>query len=998
MGYIMNSRGTKMNNAEHIIKAESIEDSGDIHRAEPELENEATPAIPAFFDMFVYEKGEQDHVLVLKKYTGQSPELMIEKTVGDYTVSVREDCFSGCGILKKIVISSDLDFVIHRGSFKGCSQLEEIKVIQANKPGEEEINRSDDYGVLYLGRENTIIFPENSRFEEYCIPEGIERIENLVPGTRLRKVVFPKSLNWISLLTIREDVEMYFQSSPRIDDSSMVGRLLFIGSVKKENPVHVYANCREIIQLAYEKNWPIFIEYSSGRTEYRPDGWPEMVINTSLIEGTDELEVTGATDVRGDVVIPSSVNGKPVVRIAKNAFANTGMNSLTIPGTIREIGNCAFKECQVNEVTLPESVSRLGHGAFSYSELVRVCFSGGQCQLGNGVFSGCRQLEEVVIQTDIKCIPDTTFEDCSALTSIKLPDQTEEIGTDVFRGCKSLKAISLPGSLKKIGSGAFMGSGLSELVLPDSIAEIPQHLCHDCENLKSVSFSSDIRSIGFYAFRDCRELIEIPEMNHIELLQEGAFENCGRLNDISIQSVDVMGENALAGTNWFHDSSEDFRKIGKILVKYSGDAEDVVIPEDIEIIGDNAFRRYAGEYARSLWMTGSAYRGIETIKKVTVGPQVKTIGKNAFRGCTSLEQLVLSDPDVKIGKDAFTETALVKQSGKYFAVVDDMLADITSLADRLVIPPEIRRIIPGALSSDKAKLIKTLIIGEGVRKLNYQEFNGIDLDELVIPPTVTEITESAFRIWTENKLSGVKKITCTERSAIIPIAQKYEINLEIVDDRKISEMMAEVRAEMENGGAERYLRCGSVIYGHELLSLVKAVIPLEVTVRNFEKFVIRNNNDNMLDSLYESLIHGMREYRIASGDRRSDWSAVATTAVFLSQYGFLTGRWYYLQNKWYENPYGEFMPGPVESDHPILACYMDMKSHYCNNRDIRNAINYACVYDVTVENREVLKQAWQDPFNYCSCLYQECSKAQSDEERVIYNRLIGILKLLAEMY
>lgn len=40
----------------------------------------------------------------------------------------------------------------------------------------------------------------------------------------------------------------------------------------------------------------------------------------------------------------------------------------------------------------------------------------------------------------------------------------------------------------------------------------------------------------------------------------------------------------------------------------------------------------------------------------------------------------------------------------------------------------------------------------------------------------------------------------------------------------------------------------------------------------------------------------------------------------------------------------------------------------------------------------------QSPENDCYCLYTECSKAQSDKERIAYNRLIGVLRLLAEMY
>ena len=214
----------------------------------------------------------------------------------------------------------------------------------------------------------------------------------------------------------------------------------------------------------------------------------------------------------------------------------------------------------------------------------------------------------------------------------------------------------------------------------------------------------------------------------------------------------------------------------------------------------------------------------------------------------------------------------------------------------------------------------------------------------------------------------------------------------------ISKMMDDVRKEMENDHSERYMRCGSIIYGHELLSQIKKELSLGKAIHNFETFVLKNANENMLDLLYKELLDGMQKYGIASERWNSNWAAVAVTAAFLSQYGYLTDEWYHLTNRWYRIPGGDFMPNAIESIHPILACYNYMRSHYCNDPEIRKAINNSCVYDVTVENQHIMKQAWQSPDNYCYCLYAECSKAQRDKERIAYNRLIGVLRLLAEMY
>ena len=50
--------------------------------------------------------------------------------------------------------------------------------------------------------------------------------------------------------------------------------------------------------------------------------------------------------VSGNIIIPQSYNGQPVVKIADYGFsANTGITSVLIPNTIMDIGQSAFLAC-----------------------------------------------------------------------------------------------------------------------------------------------------------------------------------------------------------------------------------------------------------------------------------------------------------------------------------------------------------------------------------------------------------------------------------------------------------------------------------------------------------------------------------------------------------------------------------------------------------------------------------------------------------------------------
>lgn len=65
-----------------------------------------------------------------------------------------------------------------------------------------------------------------------------------------------------------------------------------------------------------------------------------------------------------EVTVPGSVK-----KIGDNAFESTKVQKLTLGDGISTIGSNAFSGCPVTEVTIPESVTAIGDGAFSYTGL-----------------------------------------------------------------------------------------------------------------------------------------------------------------------------------------------------------------------------------------------------------------------------------------------------------------------------------------------------------------------------------------------------------------------------------------------------------------------------------------------------------------------------------------------------------------------------------------------------------------------------------------------------
>ena len=122
--------------------------------------------------------------------------------------------------------------------------------------------------------------------------------------------------------------------------------------------------------------------------------------------------------------------------IGSNAFAASGLTTLTIPGSVKETGTAAFMDCEnLKTVVLEEGVEIISGNAFNY----------------------CEKLETVTIPSTVKEIQDSAFGNCTALKEVTLPDGLVSIGSWIFNGCENLHSLTIPASVEKIEWGAFDG-------------------------------------------------------------------------------------------------------------------------------------------------------------------------------------------------------------------------------------------------------------------------------------------------------------------------------------------------------------------------------------------------------------------------------------------------------------------------------------------------------------------------------------------------------------
>ena len=190
--------------------------------------------------------------------------------------------------------------------------------------------------------------------------------------------------------------------------------------------------------------------------------------------------------------------------IGEQAFEGIPASSLTLPESLEKIGTSAFAYCtNLRRATIPASVKYIGREAFYNTGLIRVYYNAVDANNedveDNGYDIFPESLARVIIGEGVKSIPNSVFRGCKNITRVEMPSTVESIGDYAFAGCTSLTHIDLPSSLKHLGAYAFNGCDFYEI---DSYLTEPLDLMvfPDAEELKEeVNWSegSEISGGGY---------------------------------------------------------------------------------------------------------------------------------------------------------------------------------------------------------------------------------------------------------------------------------------------------------------------------------------------------------------------------------------------------------------------------------------------------------------------------------------------------------------------
>ena len=338
----------------------------------------------------------------------------------------------------------------------------------------------------------------------------------------------------------------------------------------------------------------------------------------------------------GELIIPASIEGKPVISIEIATFRGcASLTSITIPNSVTNIGESAFEDC---------------------TNLVNITIGDSVVSIEAQAFSGCTSLTNFTIPDSVTSIERFAFYRCLNLSSITIPNSVTSIRDNAFRGCASLTNITLPESLTTIDAGAFSGcTSLKDITIPDSITSISIGVFADCTSLSSITIPDSVTSIGSVVFSGCTSLSSVTIGNGVISIGARAFSGCtsltgitfrGNAPTIGVDLFDFVPANAKVfiyeGSSGFSPEDGKFAGFSLVVQKKSTPLKIISVVGSGDIIPISSLTitftssigsNYAIERSRDLvnWVTVVIIAGKETSTKFTDNEPINDGGDVFYR-------------------------------------------------------------------------------------------------------------------------------------------------------------------------------------------------------------------------------------------------------------------------------------------------------------------------------------------------------------------------------
>lgn len=202
------------------------------------------------------------------------------------------------------------------------------------------------------------------------------------------------------------------------------------------------------------------------------------------------VTITGYIGTDLEIVVPDTIEERPVTVIGEKAFSGYDMTSIVIPEGVTTIEEDAFSSCSMLEnITFPDSLKEIYNGSYSNGISYNIGLDDtkwydnqakGLLYIDNILVDYKGDTEtmptELTIKNGTKCIADSALRNSKNLANVKIPNSVTYIGSYAFEDCPNLISVNIPNSVTYIGYEAFIGCpNLKSMDIPESVEIIEEH-------------------------------------------------------------------------------------------------------------------------------------------------------------------------------------------------------------------------------------------------------------------------------------------------------------------------------------------------------------------------------------------------------------------------------------------------------------------------------------------------------------------------------------------
>ena len=439
--------------------------------------------------------------------------------------------------LTSVVVPNNVT-AIGGGVFRGCTSLTYAKLSDqiTDMPC---LRTGDPFGVGYAyhgtftncSALTEVILPQNllsvgayafrgcSSLPTVVLPESVLAIGDCAfyICTSLSSITIPKNVTSIGSDAFRECSSLTAITIP--NSVTNIGQAAFYDCTSLSSVVWNARYCNDFLTTSGSYTQPSGPFYGCPITSFTI-GEDVDILPAALCHGMSDIQ---------SITIPNSLR-----KIGDYAFSKcSSLNSITIPNSVTNIGQAAFDECSsLTTITIPEKVSKIGWGAFSdcasLKSVIWNAINTGDILTSSSSATtpfSSSPIETLVIGDKVTYVPKNLCQNCSTLISVTIGKSVKEIGTYAFQNCTSLAQTNFEGSISNWCKMTFgnmhsnpnyyskslhiNGEEVKDIVIPNTVSSISNYAFYNCENISSVKIPESVKSIGSDAFGGCKKLFDI---------------------------------------------------------------------------------------------------------------------------------------------------------------------------------------------------------------------------------------------------------------------------------------------------------------------------------------------------------------------------------------------------------------------------------------------------------------------------------------------------------